>query len=188
MKRVLGFLHVSLPPFLCSDTDPHPSHFPLSLSPPPSLLFSLSKATGFRRFVAADEVAQWFATRLSSPPSSSSVPNSRRPSLPRCRYFSMQEEKWRTCNAFPLPSTFRTFRLVAGGGLVEGEGEGEEGGEGGREGGREGGTTMTLHVDLHKARISKGPTRYTAMTHVFLPVRRLKGGGKDEGEGGNERQ
>jgi len=159
---------------------------------PPSLP-SLPQTTGFRKFVAADEVAHWFAARLSPPSSRFSAPPSRPPSLPPCRYFTMQDEKWRTCNSFPLPLSFRAFRLLAGGGLVEGEGEEEEEGgrEGGQEGGREGGTTMTLHVDLHKARTSKGPTRYTTMTHVFLPVRRSKGGrkrreGGREGEGAGE--
>lgn len=65
------------------------------------------QATGFRRFDAPDEMARWFKARLASgssslphapPSSSSSSPPAAeaKGELPLCRYFVMQEERWRT--------------------------------------------------------------------------------------------
>ena len=77
------------------------------------------QATGFRRFDAPDEVAHWFQARLSnddtntnnngaaSPPSSPRTAaaaaakakgrgGKENVHLPSCRYFVMQDERWRT--------------------------------------------------------------------------------------------
>ncbi len=63
------------------------------------------QATGFRRFNAPEEVASWFKARLATaPPGAITVPSSSsdhgpqggHDELPPCRYFVMQEERWRT--------------------------------------------------------------------------------------------
>lgn len=176
------------------------------------------QATGFRRFNAPDEVAAWFKARLApsfpapqggnssssnqvqspvSPPQQEG--KKRETELPACRYFVMQEERWKTpavhrvvvlCRAywdggtiishrtitihtqdgrFPAPGPTDTRAFL----LVAGA---ERHGRlllsaSPEEGPPAAAGRMTLPVHLHKARVAKGVSRYRAMSHVMLPVR-----------------
>lgn len=98
---------------------------------------------------------------------------SRERGLPPCRYFTMQEERWKTPKdghfPAPGPGDYRAFRLASSSGGGDGglQGRLQEEGEGGEEG--EG--KLTLPVHLLKARVAKGASRFRAMSHVMIPVR-----------------